>query len=97
MRGAVASVFAKRLSEANKEYLPNTFNPYKDNSFGLMIDANILYGGILKTFPLPLGDFEIDTTAKLRTILETTDDSRWSVILNIPTTYSTMAKIFRWP
>ena len=77
MRSAVASVFAKRLSEANNEYLPNTFNPYKDNSFGLMIDANILYGGILKTFPLPLGDFESDTTAKLQTVLETTDDSRW--------------------
>ena len=43
MRGGVASVFAEHLFEANNEYVSNTFHPYKEHSFGLMIDANSLY------------------------------------------------------
>ena len=81
MRGGVASVFAKRFFEANNEYLPNSFNPYKEHSFGLMIDANNLYGGIMKNFPLPLGNFETDTTTSLQTILETNDESSCGFIL----------------
>ena len=87
MRGGVASVFAKRLFEANNEYLPNTFNPYKELSFGPMIDANNLYGGIMKTFPLPLGDSESDSTTKLQTILDTTVDSRWGFIVECDLEY----------
>ena len=87
MRGGVVSVFAKRLFEANNEYLPNTFNPYKEHSFGLMIDANNLCGGIMKTFPLPLGDFESDSTTKLQTILDKTDESRWGFIVEYDLEY----------
>ena len=49
-RGGISSVFAKRKFEANK-YLP-TFNPKAKQTFGLFIDANSLYGGIMEKFPL---------------------------------------------
>ena len=81
MRDGVAAVFAKRLTEADIEYLPNTFNPYKEQSFGLMIDAKNFYGGIMKTFPIPLVDFVSDSTTNLQKILEPTDDSRWGFIV----------------
>ena len=97
----MASVFAKRLFEAHNEYLPNTFNPYKEHSFGLMIDANNLYGGIMKTFPLPLADFKSDSTTKLRKILDTTDDSHWGLIVECdfeyPDNLHDNHKDFRWP
>ena len=87
MRGGVASVFAKRFFEANNEYLPNSFNPYKEHSFGLMIDANNLYGGIMKNFPLPFGNFETDTTTSLQTILETNDESPCGFIVECDLEY----------
>ena len=42
----------------------------------------------MKTFPLPLGDFESDTPTKLQTVLETTDNNRRGFILECDLEYS---------
>ena len=52
-----------------------------------MIDANNLYGGIMKNFPLPFGNFETDTTTSLRTILETNDESPCGFIVECDLEY----------
>ena len=85
--GGISSVFAKRKFEANNKYLP-TFNP-KAKTFGLFIDANNLYGGIMEKFPLPLRSFipkkqeEID----LQEILNTPDDSPVGHVLEVELHY----------
>ena len=52
-----------------------------------MIDANNFYGGIMKNFPLPLGNFETDTTTSLLTILETNDESPCGFIVECDLEY----------
>ena len=42
----------------NNKYLEG-FDETKATTYGLLVDANNLYGGIMQKFPLPLSDFEI--------------------------------------
>ena len=56
IRGGMSSVYARRFYKANNKYLDN-FSPSEPSSHILNIDANNLYGGIMKHCPLPLNDF----------------------------------------
>ena len=57
IRGGVASIFSKRFFRANNKYM-NSFNPDNESSFGLLLDANNLYGGVMEKLPLPLKDLQ---------------------------------------
>ena len=56
IRGGITSVFESRHFKANNRYLPG-FNSEETSTFGLMVDANNLYGGIMQEKMLPVGDF----------------------------------------
>ena len=58
IRGALSSVYSKHLCRANNKF-PLDYNPKNISSFISVIDANNLYGGIMKKFPLPLCEFEM--------------------------------------
>ena len=57
MRGGTVSVFHSRVFKANNNDCPD-INPDQPSTYGLMIDANNLYGGAMQT--------EKKTGAKLR-------------------------------
>ena len=56
IRGVLPSIYAKRLSKANNRYL-ETYDPIKESTFTLCIDANTLYGGIMEIYCLAICDF----------------------------------------
>ena len=56
IRGGITSVFESRHFKANNRYLPG-FNSEELSTFGLMVDANNLYGGVMQEEMLPVGDF----------------------------------------
>ena len=56
IRGCVTTVFESRHFKANNRYLPG-FNSKETSTFGLMVDANNLYGGVMQEEMLPVGDF----------------------------------------
>ena len=58
IRGGMTSVYARQFYKANIEYL-NNFLPSEPSSYNLKIDANILYGGIMKQCLLSLSNFSI--------------------------------------
>ena len=86
IRGGVASVFSKRLSTMNNKYL-SCYDEMKASTFGIMLDANNLYGGIMEKFPLPLKDFELDTETNLNAILSTANESSVGYILEVDLDY----------
>ena len=49
MRGGTASIFEKRHFTANNRQLDEIFNARKDTTYGFMVDANVLYGGVMQT------------------------------------------------
>ena len=51
IRGGVSSVYKKRHLKCNNKYLDNC-DPTQDETYGLLVDANNLYGGIMEKFPL---------------------------------------------
>ena len=51
--------YARQFYQANKKYLVD-LSPSEPSSYILKIDANNLYGGIMKHCPLPLNDFSIN-------------------------------------
>ena len=53
MRGWTASVFEKRLFNANNPYMNEKYNPKEKTSYGFMLDANNLYGGVMQMHKLP--------------------------------------------
>ena len=57
IQGGVASVFSKQFFRANKKYM-NSFNPDDESNFGLLLDANILYDGVMQKLSLPLKGFQ---------------------------------------
>ena len=57
IRGGVASIFSKRFFRANNKYI-NSFNPDNESKFGLLLDANNLYGGFMEKLPILLKDFQ---------------------------------------
>ena len=73
IRGGVASIFFNRFFKANMRYMKG-FNANEKINFGLLIDANILYGGVMEKLLLPLKDSrKIDIP--LQQILNTTAES----------------------
>ena len=73
IRGDVSSVLSKRLARMNKKYLKG-FDETKAGTYGLLVNANILYGGILQKFPMPSSEFEI-VGVEIRTVLKASNDS----------------------
>ena len=88
IRGGISSVFAKRKFEANNKYLP-TYNSSQKQTFGLFIDANNLYGGIMEKFPLPLKNFVLKREGEvdLQEILNTPNDSPVGYVLEVDLHY----------
>ena len=86
IRGGVASVFSKRLSTMNNQYL-SCYDEMKASTYGIMLDANNLYGGIMEKFPLPLKDFHMDSNTQLSEVLSTSNDSSVGYILEVDLEY----------
>ena len=82
IRGGVASVFDKRFFKENNRYVTqHNYNDY--NTYGVLLDANNLYGGIMEKFPLPLNSFNLVPEINLNKILETPNDSEEGYILEV--------------
>ena len=84
--GGVASVFSKRLSTMNNQYL-SCYDELKASTHGKMLDANNFYGGIMEKFPLPLKDFHMDSNTQLSEVLSTSNDSSVGYILEVDLEY----------
>ena len=86
IRGGVASVFDKKFFKANNRYVTDhNYNNY--NTYGVLLDANNLYGGVMEKLPLPLNSFEAVQNIDLNKILETTDDYEEGYILEVDLHY----------
>ena len=85
IRGGVSSVFSKRLATMNNKYLER-FDETKARTYGFLLDANNLYGGIMQKFPLPLREFEI-VDVELSLILKTANDSEIGFVLEVDLDY----------
>ena len=90
MRGGAASVFHSGFFKANKKERPD-FNPDQASTYGFMIDANNLYGGVMQRKKLPVRFFEllehIEDEVILNQILETSEDSLIGFILEFDLEY----------
>ena len=67
--------------KANNKYLED-YNPEEPSSYLLNIDANNLYGGIMKHCPLPIKGSSI-VEESLEYILQTDDNSEWGYLLEV--------------
>ena len=56
MRGGVCMI-SQRYARANNKYLGNSYDPKKESTYIMDLDANNLYGKAM-SFPLPYGGFE---------------------------------------
>ena len=83
--GGVSSVFSKRLATMNNKYLEG-FDETEAGTYGFLVDANNLYGGIMKNFPLPLSKFEI-VDVELSTIIKTANDPEIGFVLEVDLDY----------
>ena len=81
IRGGVSSVYEKRHLKCNNEYLDN-YDHIQAETYGLLVDANNLYGGIMEKFPLPLNSF-VTVNTDLQHILNTSNDSSTGYILEV--------------
>ena len=81
IRGGMSSIYARRSFKANNKYMED-YNPEELSSYLLNIDANNLYGGIVKLCPLPMKNFSI-VEESLEYILQTDDNSEWGYILEV--------------
>ena len=90
MRGGTASVFHSRFFKANNKECPD-FNPDQHSTYGFMIDANNLYGGVMQTEKLPIRNFEliehIEDEVIVNQILDMTEDSLIGFILEVDLEY----------
>ena len=90
MRGGNASVFRSRSFKANNKECPD-FNQDQPSTYGFMIDANNLYGGVMKKEKLPVRNFEllehIEDELILNQILNMTEDSLIGFILEVDLEY----------
>ena len=90
MRGGTASVFHSRFFKANNKECPD-FNPDQPSTYGFMIDANNLYGGVMQTEKLPVRNFEliehIEDEVIVNQILNMTEDSLIGFILEVDLEY----------
>ena len=86
IRGGVATVFDKKFFKANNRYVAeHNFNNY--NTYGVLLDANNLFGGIMEKFPLPTNSFETVQEYSLERILATTNNSEYGFILEVDLHY----------
>ena len=69
----LASVYDEHYFKANKKYMEN-YDSALESTFGFCVDANNLYGGVMKTEHLPVGDFLLVETP-LEQVLNTPTDS----------------------
>ena len=79
IKGGLASVYDERCFKAKNKYLEN-YDSALESTFGFMVDANNLCGGIMKTEHLPVGDFLLVEVA-LEQVLNTPTDSPIGYIL----------------
>ena len=84
-RGGLASVYDERYFKTKNKYMEN-YDSALESTFGFMVDANNLYGGIKKTEHLPVGDFLL-VEVPLEQVLNTPTDSPIGYILEIDLTY----------
>ena len=56
IRGGVSSVYEKRNVKCNHKYFDN-YDPTQEETYGLLVDANSLYGETMEKFALPLNGF----------------------------------------
>ena len=61
------------------------YNDY--NTYGVLLDASNLYGGVMEKLPLPLNSFGAVQNIDLNKILETTNDSEEGYILEVDLHY----------
>ncbi len=87
-RGGLATVYSSRMFIANNRHSAN-FNPELEETYGFMIDANNLYGGIMETESLPLNSFSLIEGIELSEILQTSPDSEFGYILEVDLKYPT--------
>ena len=81
IRGGMSSVYVRQCYKANNNYL-DIFSPSEPSSYVLNIDANNLYGGIMKHCPLPLNEFS-EIEKSLADILLTSETSEWGYIVEV--------------
>ena len=74
VRGGITSVFETRYFKANNQFLPG-FNPEEASTFGLCLDANNLYGGVMQKELLPIGSFRFANEVSISQILNMPQDS----------------------
>ena len=82
----MSSVYSARLFTVNNKFL-QTFDDFLPSSFGLMVDANNLYGGVMQQYTLPQNSFELDEDITLDSILSTSEDSIFGYILEVDLDY----------
>ena len=74
VRGGITSVFETRYAKANNQFLSG-FNPEEASTFGLCLDANNLYGGLMQKELLPIGSFRFANEVSISQILNMPQDS----------------------
>ena len=78
--------FSTKFFKANNRYVKE-HNYYDYETYGVLLDANNFYGGIMEKFPLPLNNFETVQEVNLENILNTANDSREGYILEVDLHY----------
>ena len=82
VRGGITSVFEKKYFKANNQFLPG-FNTEEASTFGLCLDANNLYGGVMQKELLPIGSFRFANEVSIRQILNVPQDSAISYFVEV--------------
>ena len=78
-------MYDERYLKANNKYM-DYYDIALESTFGFMVDANNLYGGIMKTEHLPVGDFLL-VEVPLEQVLNTPTDSPIGYIPEVDLTY----------
>ena len=85
IRGGPASVYDERYFKSNIKYMEN-YDSALESTFGFMVDDNNLYGGVMKTKHLTVGDFLL-VEVPLEQVLNKPTDSPVGYILDVDLTY----------
>ena len=93
IRRGVSSVFPKPLATMNNKHLQR-FDERKARTYGFLVDANNLHGGIMHKHSLPLTYFDI-VDVELSTSLKTANDSEIGLVLEVTWTILVPSTICR--